>query len=114
MHFAKTFAVAALVLAYGAQASIAASTGNLKGKITDITTGEALPLVNVLLVGSGRGGVTNDQGEYFIKDITPGTYPLRVSLLGYQTIEQKKVEIEAGETAVLNFKLASTDIEMEG
>ncbi|MDH4070831.1 MAG: TonB-dependent receptor [Ignavibacteria bacterium] len=91
-----------------------AAGGHLKGKITDLTTGESLPLANILIVGSGRGGVTDDQGEYFVKDVSPGTYDLRVSLLGYQTIQSKSVEIIVGETAVLNFKLASTDIEMEG
>ncbi len=90
------------------------TTGNLKGKITDVSTGEALPLVNILIVGSGRGQVTDSKGEYFVKDITPGTYVLRVSLLGYQTIEAKNVSIEADETAAYNFKLASTDIELEG
>ena len=90
------------------------AAGNLKGKVTDVSTGEALPLVNILIVGSGRGQVTDNKGEYFIKDITPGTYILRVSLLGYQTIEAKNVAIEGDETAVYNFKLASTDIELEG
>ncbi len=92
----------------------AGTTGNLSGKITDITTGEPLPLVNVSIGGSGRGGVTNDKGEYSVVGVTPGTYVLKVSLLGYQPIEGKKVVIEADETAVFNFKLASTDIEVEG
>ncbi len=102
-----------LLISFGTPDAFGAS-GHLKGKVTDITTGEALPLVNILIVGSGRGGVTNDQGEYFIKDVSAGTFTLRVSLLGYQTIESKGAEILAGETTVLNFKLASTDIEMEG
>ena len=95
-------------------ASALGTTGNLKGKVTDVSTGESLPIVNVLIVGSGRGQVTDSKGEYFIKDITPGTYVLRVSLLGYQPIEKKNVTIEADETAVYDFKLASTDIELEG
>ncbi len=90
------------------------TTGILKGKITDISSSEALPLVNVSVVGSGRGGVTDGNGEYSIVGITPGTYTLRVSLLGYQTIDGKKVTIEADQTLVFNFKLASEDIEIEG
>ena len=102
-----------LLAAFGSREALGAS-GHLKGKVTDITSGESLPLVNILIVGSGRGGVTNDEGDYFIKDVNPGTYSLRVSLLGFQTIESKGVEIQAGQTTVLNFKLAGTDIEMEG
>ncbi|MBM2845853.1 MAG: Outer rane receptor protein, mostly Fe transport [Bacteroidetes bacterium] len=90
------------------------TTGNIKGKVTDLTTGESLLMVNVLVVGSGRGAVTNDKGEYSITGVTPGVYALRASLLGYRTIEAKKVTINADETTVLDFKLASTLIEKEG
>ncbi|MGA9117103.1 MAG: TonB-dependent receptor [Bacteroidota bacterium] len=103
------------VLALASQSAPASgTTGNIKGKITDVQTNEALLGVNVLVVGSGRGAVTNERGEYFITSVTPGTFALRVSLLGYQMIESRKIEIKADETTVMNFRLASTDIEMEG
>jgi outer membrane receptor protein involved in Fe transport len=88
--------------------------GNIRGKITDIETSEPLPLVNVFIVGSGRGGVTNDQGEFFVTGVQAGTYNIRASLLGYKTVEEKKVAIDADQTTVLNFKLASELIEKEG
>jgi outer membrane receptor for ferrienterochelin and colicin len=92
----------------------AGTNGNIRGKITDIETNEGLPLVNVLIVGSGRGGVTNDKGEYFITGVQAGVYTIRASLLGYQVFEAKRVSIDADETSVLDFKLASTLIEKEG
>jgi hypothetical protein len=88
--------------------------GNLKGKITDLSSGQPLPLVNVYVVGSGRGAVTNDKGEYSITGIPGGTYTLRVSLIGYQTIEMPKLVIDANETSVYDFKLASEDVQLEG
>lgn len=94
--------------------AIAGTTGNISGKITDIQTNEPLPLVNVLIVGSGRGGVTNDKGEFFITGVQAGIYTVRASLLGYQVFEAKKISIDPDETTVLNFKLASTLIEQEG
>ena len=103
-----------LVVATSSSLLASGTTGILKGKIVDISTNEPLPLVNVALVGSGRGAVTNDKGEYSIVGVTPGSYTLRVSLLGYRTIEGRKALIEADETTVLDFKLASEDIEMEG
>jgi hypothetical protein len=94
--------------------SFAGPNGNLAGKVTDVKTGEALPYVNILVVGSGRGTVTNDKGEFSITGITPGQYVIRASLLGYKTVESGKVTIQADQTSVYNFKLASTDIELEG
>lgn len=88
--------------------------GNIRGKITDIETNEPLPLVNVLIVGSGRGAVTNDKGEYFVTGVQAGVYTIRASLLGYKPVEEKKVAIDADQTTVLNFKLASELIEKEG
>lgn len=103
-----------LLLCAGHSLALMAPGGSVKGKITDVTTGEALPGVNVLIVGSGRGAVTDGQGEYFITNVNPGSYVLRISLLGYQTIESRKFDVKPDETLVLNFKLAGTDIEMEG
>lgn len=115
--YSKPFTVLFLLifcLGLSAPAFSLGTTGNVKGKVSDVTNNESLPGANVLVVGSGRGGVTNEKGEYFITGITPGVYVLRVSLLGYQPIESKKIEIQADETSVFNFKIASTDIEMEG
>ena len=113
MQFVRTGLVLLLFVGNSA-ASALGTTGNLKGKVTDISTGEALPGVNVLVVGSGRGAVTQSNGDYFVKEVTPGVYAIRISLLGYKTREEKKVEIVAGETSVLEFKMASTEIELEG
>jgi outer membrane receptor protein involved in Fe transport len=108
------FLAAVLLAASVSPAAFLGTTGGLKGKITDVSSGEPLPGVNVLIVGSGRGAVTNDKGEYSVTGVTQGTYTLRVSLLGYKTIStEKNVLIEADETAVYNFKMASEDIEMD-
>lgn len=94
--------------------SMAGTTGSLKGKVTDVKTGEVLPGVNVLVVGSGRGAVTSVTGEYNVPGITAGVYAVRASLLGYKSIDVSRITIDADETAVYNFKLASEDIELEG
>lgn len=94
--------------------SFAGTTGALAGKVTDVSTGEPLPGVNIVIVGSGRGGVTNSKGEFSITGVTPGKYLVRASLIGYKTIEAKNIEIEADQTTIFNFRLASTDIEVEG
>lgn len=103
-----------MLVSASSDAALRGTTGGLKGKITDVSNREAIPGVNVLIVGSGRGGVTNDKGEYSVTGITPGTYSLRVSAVGYKTITtEKNVLIEADETAVYGFAMVSEDIEMD-
>jgi len=107
-------AVVLLCIVGLATRSLAGTTGALAGKVTDVSTGEVLPGVNIVIVGSGRGGVSNTKGEYSITGVTPGKYTVRASLIGYKPIEAKNIEIEADQTTIFNFRLASTDIEVEG
>lgn len=111
----STIKILALVLSiFHLNLGMAGTTGNLSGKVTDVSTGEELLGVNVLIVGSGRGGTTNTKGEFLVAGIAPGTYTLRVSAVGYKTIEARNIVIEVDETTVYNVRLASEDIELEG
>jgi outer membrane receptor protein involved in Fe transport len=110
---ARIFLLAALSVWLSAPAP-GGTNGTLSGRVTDLKTGEPLPLVNILIVGSGRGSVTNDKGDYTVTQIPAGVYAIRVSLLGYKTTEAKRITIDADKTTVFNFKLAGEDIELEG
>ena len=48
------------------QDALAAVTGKIAGRIVDIETGEPLPAVNVLLVGTEKGAATDADGYYYI------------------------------------------------
>jgi hypothetical protein len=108
----RSHIVVAILTILCSQLAIAAD-GNVKGKVLDLQSGEPLIGANVIIVGSARGGVTNDKGEYFVSGIPPGVYTIKVSFIGYQTMEIKK-SVESNETAVIDFKLASSDIPVEG
>jgi TonB-linked SusC/RagA family outer membrane protein len=76
-----------------------AQNGTLSGRITDGQTNEALPGANVYLVELGKGASTNIDGEYRITNITPGTYTLTSSYVGYKKYETQ-IEIESGENTL--------------
>ncbi|HET6528706.1 MAG TPA: carboxypeptidase-like regulatory domain-containing protein, partial [Balneolaceae bacterium] len=63
----------------------AAQTGTLTGTVTDASTGEPLPGVNIFIPEVQRGAATNAQGEYTIEGLEFGTYELRASFIGYET-----------------------------
>ena len=62
-----------------------------------------MPLTNVAVVGSTTGTTTDMDGNYTLK-LNPGTYQLRISSVGYTTLEQS-VTLAAGETKTQNFAL---------
>ncbi|SHF31473.1 TonB-linked outer membrane protein, SusC/RagA family [Fodinibius roseus] len=82
-----------------------AQTGSLSGTVTDASSGETLPGVNVFLPELDRGTATNAQGEYTIEDIEYGTYTIRVTYVGYATVEQE-ITVDQG-TVTLDFALTS-------
>ena len=59
----------------------------LKGKITD-ADGNAMPGVSVQVQGMQLGTSTDANGEYALKFPQAGTYPLRISFLGHETINE--------------------------
>jgi len=58
------------------------------GKVTDATTGEVLPFVNVYIKNTNIGTTTDDNGAFNIK-LTKLPDSLTVSFVGYRT--QSKV-----------------------
>lgn len=89
-----------------------AQSGSITGKVTDAETGETVPGANVLLVESEQGSATDADGTYTIDGVSPGTYTLRVTFVGYNAYEQQ-VEVEAGETVTQNVQLEAGAIGLD-
>ena len=73
-------------------------TGTLKGTVTDKETGLPLELALVELVPSEKKTVTDQNGEFAFADLLPGNYALKVSKLGYKTVESGAITVKALET----------------
>ncbi|MBE0538936.1 MAG: TonB-dependent receptor [Ignavibacterium sp.] len=62
-------------------------SGIIKGVVTDKVTEEKLPGVNVLILEKDNvGAATNNEGEYVISNLSTGSYKIRFSLVGYETL----------------------------
>ncbi|MBS4029531.1 MAG: TonB-dependent receptor [Ignavibacteriales bacterium] len=88
------------------------SAGKITGKITDASTGDALFNVNVLVVGSTRGAITDVQGKYMIEGVPTGKQTLRATIIGYET-ETKSVEVKDDETITVNLKMSSSSVQLK-
>jgi len=94
-------------------ASVLASTvGKISGVVKDKDTGEPLPGVNVLIKGTNMGAGSNPSGEYFINNVSVGTYILTVTMLGYAPVEVQNVRVSADLTTTINFEITSKAIEL--
>jgi len=90
-----------------------AGLGKIAGKVTDEQTGDPLPGAQVLIVGTKMGAASNEQGQYFILNVPPGTYTIRVAFIGYATKEIEGVVSQLDVTTTLDVQLKSTVIEGE-
>lgn len=100
-----------VLLATGA--AFAGNTGKIVGKVTDKQTKEPLFGVNILVVGTNRGAITDIDGKYQIIGLPIGSYNIRASQVGYAPVEVQGVSVGADETKTINFTLESNDVQMK-
>jgi outer membrane receptor for ferrienterochelin and colicins len=101
--------ILALVLAMTSiGAAIAANPireGNMiSGHVLVKGSEENIPYATILIVGSGQGTVSNEEGQFEFKNLPAGKYKLRVSAVGYKT-QEKEIEVNKDFTAVVHFQM---------
>ena len=92
-------------------AVVSAQTGasGIAGVVRD-TTGAVLPGVTVeaaspALIEKIRTAVTDNQGQYRIIDLRPGTYTVTLTLSGFKPVRREGLELQANFTASVNAEL---------
>jgi hypothetical protein len=89
---------------------LAQTSGRVSGKVTDKETGEPLIGANIIIVGTSFGAASDINGEYSIRQISPGNYSVKASYIGYQDVTVSNIRIVAGLTATQDFQLSSSKI----
>ncbi len=82
------------------------TSGKIAGKITDKETGKPIPFANVYVHETTKGAAADDDGNYTILDIAPGTYSVTASVVGYRKVTIQNVTVNVDFTTRLNFELS--------
>ena len=85
---------------------------NIRGVVSDSSTGERIAFANVGIKETGQGAATNISGFYLILNIAPGSYDIVASAVGYQR-QRKIITVSGSEALSVNFHLPIQPIEME-
>ncbi|WP_162899723.1 TonB-dependent receptor [Salinibacter ruber] len=113
LRYASTLLLAGLTWGLAAVgAAPAQQAATLTGTVED-ANGAPLPGANVVLLDSDYGTAAGADGSYSITGIDPGTYALRVTFVGYETIEGE-IRFEPGEEATRTFALERAPLQGEG
>ena len=95
------------------QFSFAGTTGKLAGRVTAKESGEPLIGANVMIEGSVLGAATDLDGNFYILQIPPGTYSIRFSMIGYQSLVINDVRMMVDLTNTANGALAESAVGLE-
>jgi len=86
---------------------VLAQEGRLSGTVTDAETGAPLAGATVFVIGTYKGGYTDDQGKFTLSGIKAGDYSVKFSYVGYAERIYNGVSIPAGGTQTLEVALNS-------
>ncbi len=89
---------------------LAGNTGKIVGKVTDQQNGQPLIGVNVMVDGTSLGSATDENGDFLILRVPPGSYDIKGSAIGYATTIVKNMQVSTDLTTTINFQLEATKI----
>ena len=82
----------------------------ISGHVLDAETGESLPGAHVYLTALQAGAVTNQAGYFALSGLPPGPYQVRISYLGFRTVDTTLVAGRSG----TRIELEPTAVQSEG
>lgn len=110
----QVFTIALILVCLEALSAPAwAQDGKLAGTVTEAEGGKPLPGVNVVLIGTQQGTATKGDGSYTIIGITPGTYDVRFSLVGYGNKVVEDVRVVSERTRTVDVELSVEAVQAE-
>lgn len=91
-------------------AGVATPRLSIAGFVRDAFSGELLPGAHAVIPDLRVGATTNEAGYFAIPGLPPGTYDVRISYIGYESMV---LPLEAGEVPATH-RLARQDLEADG
>lgn len=90
-----------------------AQTGKMTGVVKDQKTGETLIGATILIEGTKLGAKTDFEGYYAILNISPGSYTVKASMIGYGSKSYQEVKVNINQTTTLDFTLVDESMTTE-
>ncbi|NPE27312.1 TonB-dependent receptor [Methanococcoides sp. SA1] len=89
----------------------AQTTGKVSGRIFDKATGEPIYGANIIIEALGIGSASDQNGEFYIINIKPGTYDVAISMIGYNKYIVSDLRVSVNRTASFVAELTTKVIE---
>lgn len=93
--------------------SLFAQKASLSGKVHDVMSNEALPFVNIVVLGTTVGTVTDENGHFVLNNINPGFIRVEASFVGYKKYISAEIEVSLANTAFIDIQMEKAESEIE-
>ncbi len=90
--------------------ALAQTTGKIKGNVRDADTGDPLPAANVLIEGTTIGAATDSNGDFYIINVSPGKYMLRIQMMGYEVYKIADVLVSVNRSTNVSALMRETSL----
>ncbi|MBU0473670.1 MAG: TonB-dependent receptor [Bacteroidetes bacterium] len=90
-----------------------AQTGSLSGKVIDSSTKEALIGANILITELENVGAATDINGNFEFNVPVGSYSIKVSLIGFETVIKTDIIIKTKSQTYIDVQLSPTTLKMD-
>ena len=94
-------------------AGMAGITGKISGTINNAVNRAPLPAANIVVMGTNLGAISDMDGKFFIINVPPGSYRVRATMMGYQTMTVEEVRIKIDQTTIVDFGMREQVLEGE-
>ncbi len=112
-HVVRACAILCTLVLISGVAQAQQQRGSVTGVIFDEVTQQPLAAVQVFIIGTQLGSITDQRGRYVIPNVPAGGRQVRATILGYTEASQT-VNVAAGGAATADFSLRQTAVELGG
>lgn len=102
MHYSSLLSLAIFL---SVCAALPAQNGIIKGRVSNKINRAPIAFANVLVEGTDKGAVTDDDGLYEITGLAPGLYNVRVSFIGFANAAEFEVQVSNSRAAVVHLEM---------
>ncbi|OYQ47409.1 TonB-dependent receptor [Flavobacterium cyanobacteriorum] len=102
------------IIFFFAAAPFFAQTGIIRGTVTDKQSETTIPGATVTLSDvEGITAVTDEKGNFELKDVPVGRHTVSASFMGYENISLPEIEVTTGKDVILNISLQESFNKLE-
>jgi hypothetical protein len=77
----------------------------IRGRVYDKIGNEPIPFANIIVQGTTAGTQADENGNYAIADVPPGTYNLEATFVGFKKLVVYEIQVTSARTALVDFAM---------